>query len=56
MILFLILLFALAVLVTVLASAIIIGRAMGLILFGDAIVFVLIVIWIIKRLVKSKKK
>ena len=56
MILFLTLLFTLAVLVTILAVAIAIGGVVRLVLFGDVIVFALIMIWIIKRLVRSKKK
>jgi uncharacterized membrane protein len=56
MVLFLTLLFTVAVLVTVLVSAIAIGGTVGLVLFGDVIVFALIMIWIIKRLVRSKKK
>lgn len=55
MILITILLLTLAVLAVITVLAISFGGAAVIILFGDVIVCMLFIIWIIKRLIKRKK-
>lgn len=55
MILFLILLITLAILTVITVLAISITGAVGVILFGDVIVCILVIIWILKKLLKRKK-
>lgn len=55
MILFTILLLTLALLTVVTVLAISAGGAAFIILFGDVIVCMFIIIWVIKRLIKRKR-
>ena len=57
MILFIILLLMFAVLLGITISSIVVGGLAFLLVFGDVILFVLIIVWIVKRLTgKNKKK
>ena len=55
MILFTILLLMLLILVTITVIAISMGGAAFVILFGDVIVCILVIVWIIKCLAKKRK-
>lgn len=55
MILFIILLITLLVLAAIAILAISLGGAAVVILFGDVILCMLFIVWIIKRLIKRKK-
>lgn len=55
MILATILLLTLAILVTITAIALSVGGAAFIIVFGDVIVCILIIAWIVKRLLRRKK-
>lgn len=55
MILATILLLTLAILVTITVIALSVGGAAFIIVFGDVIVCVLIIAWIVKRLLRRKK-
>lgn len=56
MVLFTILLIILLILVLVVAVAITVGGAAAIIVFGDVIVCIFIIGWIVKRLWKRRKK
>ena len=57
MILFIILLLMFTVLLGITISSIVVGGLAFLLVFGDVILFVLIIVWIVKRLTgKNKKK
>lgn len=56
MIIFTILLIALVLIVVIGALSIGIAGGASIILFGDVIIFGLIVYWIIKKIIKKKKK
>lgn len=55
MILATILLLTLAILVTITAIALSVGGAAFIIVFGDVIVCILVIAWIVKRLLRRKK-
>lgn len=55
MILATILLLTLAILVTITVIALSVGGAAFIIVFGDVIVCVLVIAWIVKRLLRRKK-
>ena len=55
MVLFTILLIVLLILVAITVAAISIGGAGIIILFGDVIVCILVIIWIMKRLINKRK-
>lgn len=55
MILLLILLFITLLLVALLISAVSIGGTVFIVLFGDVIVCILVIMWLIKRLINRKK-
>lgn len=56
MILMSMLLFTLIILVAVVGTAIAVGGASFIIIFGDVIVCMAIIIWIVKCLIKRRKK
>ena len=56
MLLLISLLFMLFILIVVTVLAISIGGSIAVILFGDVIVCIFIIVWIIKRLIERKKK
>lgn len=55
MILATILLLTLAILITITAIALSVGGAAFIIVFGDVIVCILVIAWIVKRLLRRKK-
>lgn len=56
MILFITLLLMLLILIVVTVLAVSIGGSIAIVLFGDVIVCIFIIAWIIKRLIKRKTK
>lgn len=56
MILFAILLLMLLILIVVTVLAISIGGSVAVVLFGDVIVCIFIIAWIMKRLIKKKNR
>lgn len=56
MILFITLLLMLLILIVVTVLAVSIGGSIAIVLFGDVIVCIFIIVWIMKRLIKRKTK
>jgi hypothetical protein len=56
MILFTILLLMLIFLTLLVVLAVSIGGTIGIVLFGDVIVCILLIVWIIKRIIRKRQK
>lgn len=56
MLTFILFVFALFVLIVIGAVFIALGGSVFMVLFGDAIIFVLIIYWIIRRIVKRRRR